>query len=296
MKAGMHRVDRCPNCDSTDLRPFSLSLDSPLHVSQARCRGCDLVFSDPRCGADMLRRYYAESYYREHWPQALSRESGPVQAAVARQRPEAEQLLRYRRGGRLLEIGSSTGSALAAMRDAGFEPHGIELSHDAVTHSREVYELTHIQECSFEEAVLEPGTFDVVYAWHVIEHVDDVDAFVHRVARLLTPGGLFRVGTENWRSAGALRERYSHLLRGLPPPFVTSTEHTYAFTGETLSDLLRRRGFEILEVESYQPSWDEKLRTMSFRSPLSRGLFWSEHVLNLLAHTGPLLRLMARRR
>jgi 2-polyprenyl-3-methyl-5-hydroxy-6-metoxy-1,4-benzoquinol methylase len=295
MATEVNRIGRCRNCSSVDIRPFSLSLDSPLHVSQAQCRRCGLVFSDPQCSAETLRRYYSESYYRDHWPEALRRESVLVEDAVARQRPEVEEVLRWKQGGRLLEIGSSTGTLLAAMRDAGFEPHGVELSHDAVLHAREVYGLANIQECSFDEAVLEPGSFDAVYAWHVIEHVSDIDAFVNRVRSLLSPGGIFRVGTENWPSAGAIYDRLSHSLRTLPPPFVTSTEHTYAFTKKTLSDVLRRRGFAILECESYQPAWDEKLKTMHFRSLLGRGRFWSEHVMNLIARTGPLLRLMARR-
>jgi len=47
---------------------------------------------------------------------------------------------------------------------------------------------------------LPAGTFDLILAYHVIEHVDDPAKFATRAADLLAPGGLFVVATPNFDS------------------------------------------------------------------------------------------------
>ena len=64
---------------------------------------------------------------------------------------------------------------------------------------------------------LEHGTFDLILALHVIEHVDDPERFARRAAELLAPGGVFAVATPNWDSRDARRFRGVG-RQPLPPP------------------------------------------------------------------------------
>lgn len=198
--------------------------------------------------------------------------------------------------GRLLEVGSGTGGFLAAARDEGMEVWGIETSSAAVTHSREVFGLETVINGSLPNDSLVPGSFDVVFAWHVIEHVTDLDEFVEALRVLLKPGGLLWIGTENYRNSSHYLDRLIARLRMRPAPFATATEHTMVFTRRTLRDSLERRGFDVKMCETYQPALAEKRKTMRFRSPLSYLYFVMQHAANAIVGTGPLMRLSATKR
>lgn len=287
----------CPNCDSSDVRPWSRTARvTRLHYAQSRCRSCGLVFSNPVCERVDLEGYYRKEYWESHWPTALDRDAGAVEHSIQLQTEEVQRIQRLQPGGRLLEVGAGTGSFLAAARRAGFRVAGIETSTAAVQHAREVFGLDTVVQGSLPDVELEEGSFDVVYAWHVIEHVLDLNGFVSALRRLLRPNGLLWLGTENYQNATHYFDKIGNWLRSLPPPFATATEHTLAFTPNTLRNVLTRRGFETLSLDTYQPSLEEKLRTMSFRSSLTKGYFVAQHALNALFTTGPLMRLVARPR
>ncbi|MGI8839011.1 MAG: class I SAM-dependent methyltransferase [Pyrinomonadaceae bacterium] len=289
-------VENCANCGSASFATWSATIDrSHLHFSQSQCGKCGLVFSNPQCDPSAVRDYYAHHYYEDHWPKLLKGDEESISSAVARLKKEREHIKRVIKSGKVLEVGSGTGLFLRLMQEAGFDPYGVELSQTAVDYSRSISGLSNIVQGTLEQASYLPESFDVVYAWHVIEHVLDLDAFVRELHRVLQPDGILWIGTENYRNASHYLTKLLKLIRGLPPPFATSSEHTFVFTPQTLSDVLVRRGFEVLLCETYQPSWHEKLETMHFRSALSRGYFMSQHIVNYLCRTGPLMRLVARK-
>lgn len=278
------------------MRPWGVTLaPGRVHYSQTVCTDCGLVFSNPVCDWPELEQFYRSDYWQSHWPDALDRSQGAVALSVDSQRAEAARISKLVPGGRLVEIGAGTGAFLAAARDRGFDVWGVETSEAAVTHAREVFGLTNVIQDSVPTDKLPASSFDVVYAWHVIEHVVDLDEFVTSLRSLLKPGGLLWLGTENYRNSSHYLERAASRMRGLPAPFSTATEHTFVFNRHSLSDVIARRGFDVLFAETYQPPLSEKLATMKFRGAAGRAYFLMQHLLNEVASTGPLLRLAARK-
>ena len=53
--------------------------------------------------------------------------------------------------------------------------------------------------------VKELGTFDVVFSYHVIEHLLYPEKFIENVYKILKPGGYFILGTPNFDSGCARR-------------------------------------------------------------------------------------------
>lgn len=255
-----------------------------------------MVFSNPVCDWPELEAFYRDDYWETHWPDALNRDPGAVKASVEDQRAEVERIKICGATGQLLEVGSGTGSFLAAARDAGFDVWGVETSAAAVRHSREVFGLQNVLHGSFPNDQLQPESFDTIFAWHVIEHVVNLDKFVETVKTLLKPGGMLWIGTENYRNTSHYIERAACALRGRPAPFSTASEHTLVFTRRTLRDCLEQRGLEVLMCEAYQPSYTEKRKTMRFRTPFSYLYFLLQHLCNAVVGTGPLMRLAARKR
>jgi SAM-dependent methyltransferase len=94
-----------------------------------------------------------------------------------------------------------------------------------------------------EESGLPERSFDVVSAFHVLEHVPDSRAFLRTMARWTRPGGFIAVEVPNWRSVQ--RRRLREEWPGLRP-----REHLVHYTPRTLTRTMRSVGIEPLLVRS----------------------------------------------
>ncbi|MCL6441647.1 MAG: preprotein translocase subunit SecE, partial [Thermoleophilum sp.] len=98
----------------------------PVHLRVACCVGCSFLFTLPRPHKDDLRKVFLD-----YDPPEEER----VRAHIgARQPVYAEglaRIARYKREGRLLDVGSSFGAFLRAAKEAGWEAVGIEPSRPA---------------------------------------------------------------------------------------------------------------------------------------------------------------------
>jgi len=96
--------------------------------------------------------------------------------------------------GRLLDVGCGYGLLLDEARRRGYEVVGIELSVDAIHHAGDVLRLP-VLESTFEQAPLEPQSFDAIVMSDVFEHLDDPCAALDRCRELLAPGGALMLTT-----------------------------------------------------------------------------------------------------
>lgn len=197
-----------------------------------------------------LRRYYASAYYSGQNEDKIARL--PQDITNARQNTILE-VKRYRMAGVFLEIGCGYGSTLAAARDEGYRVVGIEPSAPARKYAREHLQLD-VREGSLEACRLEPDSFDVVYAWHVIEHVPDLARFLREVHRILRPDGVFYFGTENYRCLANRFSRAQHLLGGSLPGLDTAPEHTFLLTPNIVKRMFPRFGFRVAMARAFQPT------------------------------------------
>ncbi|HEV2787745.1 MAG TPA: class I SAM-dependent methyltransferase, partial [Solirubrobacteraceae bacterium] len=123
----------------------------------------------------------------------------------------------------------------AQARAAGWEAEGIEPSSRGVQGARALG--VELRPAGIEEAAVAPAALDVVSLWHVLEHLDDPNGALERIAGWLRPGGLLVVGVPNLGSvqARAGGGRWFHL--DVP-------RHRTHFTVDGLHALLRRHGLE----------------------------------------------------
>ena len=105
-----------------------------------------------------------------------------------------------------------------------------------------------------EDAPLPEGAYDVVTMWDVIEHLPDPASTLRAVHSALRPGGVFAVTTMDVealfpRVAGRFWPWYMQM-------------HLVYFSRRTLGELLRRCGFEVVEVSRHRRDRARLLRRL----------------------------------
>ena len=101
----------------------------------------------------------------------------------------ANLLERYRKSGRLLDVGSGFGFFVAEMKGKGWEAAGVEISQKALAYARNVLGLT-VHSGPLEKVGFSDDHFDAVTGFYVIEHLPFPKAFLKECYRILKPGGL----------------------------------------------------------------------------------------------------------
>ncbi len=235
----------CPACASRDCTGL-LAFDSfGFPIRTVECDGCGQVYSNPRPTRAYLEEFYASNYLyfyegvRGISPQYVRRHRLEELAAI-RLRRYADYLSPQTR---LLDVGCGSGLFLAAVRRHFHETAvgGIDPDPSAATFCRQQLGLA-VQQ-GFFEAYGASERWDVISAFHVLEHLQDLPAFFESVRRNLRPGGLVFAECPNldgsWRGIGMF-----HLA------------HLQAFSPRTLGNLFRRFGFQVLAVEAIEHPLD----------------------------------------
>lgn len=197
------------------------------------------------------------------------------------------------KGGRLLEIGSSTGEFLTAA-GALFKATGVEADRAscAVAQARGLACFNG----TLDDARFPAAHFDVVTLYHVIEHFPSPQQTLREVHRILWPQGWLVIETPN------IATIWYKLLGARWRQFIP--DHRFFFTPATINRLCRESGFEVVAVNSVGKAMSLRLfisRLGRYHSPTSRWLArWSER-LHLSDHTlrlnlGDVMRIYARRK
>jgi len=219
---------------------FRASSDQVLWDQVVRCRACDLVYVNPRLRADLILEGYAEAEDPVFAAQNEARMRGfrnTLEGVVKR-------LGLAPAGKRVLDVGCAGGAFLVAARKLGFTVTGIEPARWMAAFGRENYQLD-IRDGILEAGMFEPGSFDVITLWDVIEHLPQPRETLHIVRSLLKPDGVLLV---NYPDIDTLAAR----TLGRRWPFWLSV-HLLYYTRRTMTDQLRRAGFSTLWFESFWP-------------------------------------------
>jgi SAM-dependent methyltransferase len=102
-------------------------------------------------------------------------------------------------GKRVLDLGSGEGYGSALLADCADEVVGVDYSPAAVRHAAAAYPRSNVRFAVHDAAALDPslGRFDAATCFEVIEHIEDQDALLEGLARLLSPTGVLILSTPN---------------------------------------------------------------------------------------------------
>ena len=254
----------CPLCRGTGQHDFTgrdLMFGGDTEYAYHRCDSCGAVYQTPMPSTEQIAGFYPDNYtvYDENiklkprgaMEKALLNVSYghrhlraplPLKLLAPLLAPFKDRNnLPYENGGRMLDIGCANGRFMLRMQQLGWQVQGVEFNQTAVDICRRNgLEVFHGE---LKDAGLEPGSFDLISARHVIEHVPDPDGFVAEIARLLKPGGRMHLRTPNSESLG--RKIFGHLWYANDAP-----RHLILFSKKNLNMLAARHGLEPVTIRT----------------------------------------------
>ncbi|MBI3252802.1 MAG: methyltransferase domain-containing protein [Candidatus Omnitrophica bacterium] len=198
-----------------------------------RCAACGLVYAIPSSMREIVRDYAEMAD-----PEYLKEEKG----RRAQGRVVLKRISRFKRTGKILDIGCGPGFLLDEAKNQGWETAGVDLSAWAKAHSRDHFGIDVFQG-SLEEARFPDRTFDAVVMMDVIEHLEDPKRVLKEIRRILKNDGVLYVSTPDIQSflSRALRARWWGINK----------YHLFYFSKKTLERLFTAVGFKKLRYASY---------------------------------------------
>ena len=245
-------IEQCPLCTASIQQDLYDDFEGNHYV---KCESCSLVFQNPRRQIKYEEDYWNVSIdvdgntrvHSEEKNESLKNEFATDIDYINRMIP-----------GKILDAGAGYGFFLSGIDDA-WDKYAVELSDYCVKYIKENDSSVTVTSAKIENSNFADDYFDVIYLYHVIEHVDDVHGVMSNVVRMLKPGGMLVISTPNIESIVAKRFKGNYRLLG--------TAHIIMWSKKTLLKLLRQYNMHCFKI--YYPYF----KTDFFRWKFIRRLF-----------------------
>ena len=232
----------CPICKSGQLSiliKHANKTDKTYNVFF--CKMCNVGVTIPIPSPSELSSLYSSGTYRSA---SGKRFVGLVETWVyfARQL-RRKRIEKYKRTGRILDIGCGRGVFLDVMRKHGWKVAGTEYNKETAESINKNYNINIVTGDPGDWG-FPPESFDVVTMNHVLEHMSAPESAIGECSRLLEKGGLLVVAVPNITSLQSAMGK--HLWFHLDIPY-----HLYHFSEEGLASLLEKYNFNLLKIRRF---------------------------------------------
>jgi 2-polyprenyl-3-methyl-5-hydroxy-6-metoxy-1,4-benzoquinol methylase len=148
-----------------------------------------------------------------------------------------------------LDVGCGGGAFVYAARQQGWDAYGCDLSAPAVEHARSFWSLDGLVHCVDLDDVEMDEKFDVVTAFHLLEHSYSPEDLLRRFRSILLDDGLLVIAGPNFGSKDVSEDaEVFERVAGLP-------YHVTHFTPSTLRALLQKAGYRIIGWQMFPSAW-----------------------------------------
>ncbi len=177
---------------------------------------------------------------------------------------------------RILDVGCGTGANLLMLSKYGYA-EGVDVSEDALAFCRE-RGLENVKLGAAEQLPYDDGTFDLVTALDVVEHLDDDLAGLREMRRVLRPGGRVLLFVPTFMFLWGLQDDVSH--------------HRRRYRMPELRRVLEQAGFEIERTTYANITFFMPILAMRKLMRLTGIKAESENNINVSALNGLLARML----
>jgi 2-polyprenyl-3-methyl-5-hydroxy-6-metoxy-1,4-benzoquinol methylase len=245
-EAGMMRSDeKCRLCGSKLASNWFIAWDHEIYA----CSQCGFLFAIKLAGAPAPN--YESGYHSDFIERDMKADT------LERYEALLKELGSMAPGRRLLDIGCGAGGFLNFARSLGWSVSGIDGSQAAVQHALNAYRLD-ATVADLNRHELQPGDYDVIWSFHVIEHLSDPLHLIRSAAAALVPNGLIFIGTPFYSRARIRLHQLLYKIGAAHYPFdFNLPDHISYFGMRTLRALCSTVGLEIVRT------WFSGKRTLS---------------------------------
>jgi SAM-dependent methyltransferase len=300
----------CNVCGSDEVIPLAVGEDfeyrtSPDSFLAVKCRGCGLVYLNPRPAMAELDRIYPPDYHAFDFS---ADRYGFVYKV--RQRLEAKRILKACKdlpdNARILDVGCGDGFHLDLLQKFGkssWRLEGIDMSDRAVEMGK--LRGLEIHQGTVQSMAIAEGTYDLAFMIATIEHVDQPLEVLQAVGKMLKPGGTVVMVTDNTDTLDFKWFQGRH-WGGYHFP-----RHWNLFSPLTIRRLAQEAQLEVVELKTIvspvnwvysirirlqdwgAPKW--LVNQFSLSTPITLGIFTLFDMVNQFFGHGALLRVVLRR-
>lgn len=238
----------CKICASAELKPV---FDDTLEASEwilggvkygyVLCKSCGFLQCDPIPDEATLLKFYQEKY-----PYEWFQKNEYFKKLQARHR--IRKIGSYLKGHqRVLDFGCGHGFFVRALAAKGFSSFGFDIGAEKISRENNLT-ITHLNTL---DAYTEKD-FDVITAWHVLEHMRDQHAVLENLHKRIRQGGLLIIAVPNTNSYAfkLVKQKWGWSQQ----PYV----HINQYNSTNLSQLLSHHGFQVLAASSTD-TWDQNI-------------------------------------
>jgi 2-polyprenyl-3-methyl-5-hydroxy-6-metoxy-1,4-benzoquinol methylase len=216
-------LDKCIGCESKGI------VRMPRYAKDflCQCSQCGLIFSQLIPTIDELDKVYSK----------YSRANSISSITIKRYEELLEEFEKYRKTGKILDVGAGDGHFLEVAKMAGWDVYGTEYDDRAIALCKQKGIKTFQGKLSLND--YEENFFDVVTSFEVIEHINNPNEDLGIINKILRKGGVLYITTPNFNgiSRRYQRERWTELCY---------PEHLTYYSAKTLSNLVNAHGFRTL--------------------------------------------------
>lgn len=229
----MMKYVRCEICGSDDAKTL-YEKTIVIHAAGpiVQCQKCGLVYVNPR--------EFERQWFNLPKPEAVDPYLELIEGRMPIYRNRLNRIEKYKKGGRLLEIGCCIGTFLNLAKQRRWECYGVEPSFMISEYAKKSYGID-VFPGFLSEAHFHADYFDVVVIFHVLEHLSSPRKELEEVRRILKPSGLLVIEVPN------IEHPLHRLIKRRQLFFVPG--HFYYFSPQTLLQLLKREKFEMISIE-----------------------------------------------
>lgn len=213
---------------------FRSSGDERLIDRVVKCKNCGLIYVNPRLKPELIVKGYSEGTDELFVSQADGRAKTFERCL--------NTIEKYKKYGKVLDIGTAGGTFLHVAKKHGWEVYGIEPNKWLCDWGKQKYGID-IKAGTFFDHKYDENSFDVVTLWDVLEHVPDPRNMLTEIHKVLKPSGLLVVNYPDVGSwiAGLMGKRWVFWL----------SVHLYYFTPKTIREMLKTTGFEVVKIKPH---------------------------------------------
>ncbi len=209
-------------------------LESLKQFSKAflcKCSNCNFVFAQRIPSTQELEDHY-QGYSRNDYLSPIT---------IKRYNDLLDEFEKFRKTGKLLDVGSGIGYFLEEAKKRGWEAYGTEYTDDAVEICRNKGII--MNKGMLDTANYPPESFDVITSFEVIEHINNPQEELANFNSILRKGGLVYCTTPNFNSIlrYRLKEKYN---------VITYPEHLSYYTPKTIKRVFEESGFKKWKIKT----------------------------------------------